>query len=143
MPCPYFEPTQVAGDPQSAFGRLPLIAEYNGVCHRDGSAIKGRSPLRFEGCNQGRWHAECPHNNQMDSRVSRRFTVRARTETTLVVLVLEEVDHAPVRWREVVYLPAENAFTELIDSAAESAQIRAFCASYLQTASSPSLNPNA
>ena len=131
MPCPFFEPTLVAFDPQSAFGRLPLIAEYNGICHRDGTAINERSPLRFEGCNQGHLQSECPHVHQIESRVSRRFSVRERTDTTLRVIVLEEGYHYPVRWREVVYLIPERQLTEEGGDEIERAQIRAFCVSYL------------
>ncbi len=122
----------MAFDPQSAFGRLPLIAEYNGICHRDGAAITGRSPLRFEGCNQGRFQSECPHVTAIESRVSRRFTVREHTETNLRLVVLEEVDGVPVRWREVAYRIPEQSIAEENGDEIECAQIRAFCTSYLQ-----------
>ncbi len=121
----------MAFDPQSSFGRLPLIAEYNGICGRDGAAITGRSPLRFEGCNQGRFQNECPHAKDIEIRISRRFSVRARTDTTLQVVVLEEADHTPVRWREVTYQIAESTVSGEAEDKVERAQIQAFCASYL------------
>ena len=121
----------MAFDPQSSFGRLPLIAEHNGICHRDGAFITGRSALRFEGCNQGRFQSECPYVTTFDTRVARRFSVRARTDTSLQVIVLEEVDHVPVRWREVEYWIAEQTISEEGGDAIERSQIHAFCASYL------------
>lgn len=121
----------MAFDPQSSFGRLPLIAEYNGICRRDGAPITGRSPLRFEGCNQGRFQNECPHARNNEIRISRRFSVRARTDTTLQIIVLEEADHTPVRWREVVYHIAERTISDAGGNEVERAQIQAFCAGYL------------
>lgn len=131
VPCPYFEPSQVASDPHAPHVRLPLISEYDGFCHASGSVTPVSRDLRLDSCNQGHHQGRCGCFPSSEGFRSRRFTVQSRTNTTLRLLVLEEQNHTPVRWRDVEYSVPSDTVAESGTDHCETAQIRAFCRAYL------------
>ena len=137
MPCPYFEPQQVAGDGQDIGGRLPLFDEYDGQCHAGGSAQPVPSAFRFAGCNQGHPDSGC---TAFPAEKSRRFHIggnRAVSEPTLAILVLDVESHIPVRSHSVLYSKADEHLEPEVQDTCERAQILAFCRSYLRRFSFP------
>ena len=49
MACPFFEPLAPVVHPESRNGRLPLIQEYEGVCHASGTGTIASGSV----CNHG------------------------------------------------------------------------------------------
>ena len=132
MPCPLFEPTRVALNPKAAHARLPLLAEHDGLCHATDPPVAPALEWRFAGCNQGRDQEHCPRFPAGREAVVRRFNVQSNTGATLVVLVSEEKNHSPVRWREVHFSTIEGKLNDPPADLCEVAQIQVFCANYLQ-----------
>jgi hypothetical protein len=132
MPCPYFEPQRVAADPLHAAVRLPLIDEYDGVCHASSEAISAPRELRFRCCNHGYSHGGCQWVPAGNVRSCARFNVVRRSESTLQVLCVEEQDYAPLRWQSIEYsVSADRLLVDVTDVCLH-AQLLAFCRSYLR-----------
>jgi hypothetical protein len=135
MPCPYFEPQQVARDGQAIHGRLPLFDEYNGWCHRSGQVQPIPLAVRFSGCNHGHPDSGCTLLLPGENRCNRRFHVRGKTggdRPTLEVLILEIQDGTPVRSHAVLYSKADERLEPDIQDPCERAQVLAFCRSYFR-----------
>jgi hypothetical protein len=144
MPCPYFEPQQVAKDGQDIHGRLPLFDEYNGWCHGSGQAQPVPAAVRFSGCNHGHPDSGCTVFPAGESRRNRRFHLGGKTSNdglTLEILVLEIENHTPVRSHSVRYSKADEHLEPEVQDECERAQVLAFCRSYLRRFPHPA-NPN-
>jgi hypothetical protein len=132
MPCPYFEPQRVAADPLHATGRLPLIEEYDGVCHAHAELISAPPALRFRCCNHGYSRGGCERIPAADVRSCARYNVVARSEATLKVLCVEEQNYAPLRWQSFEYsIPGDRLSMDVSDICL-CAQLLAFCRSYVK-----------
>jgi len=117
--------------PQCATARLPLIDEYDGLCHASAPPIGAPSPLRFRYCNHGYSRGSCEYFPTGDPKSCTRYNVVRRTATTLEVLCIEEQDYAPLRWQSVQYwFEGDRIDPELTDLCMR-AQLLAFCHSYL------------
>ena len=135
MPCPYFEPQQIARNGQDIHGRLPLFDEYDGQCHADGSAQPVLSAFRFSGCNHGHPDSGCPIFSAGQSRRNRRFHLGGESREngpTLNVLVLEIESHTPVRSCSVLYSKIDGHLEPEVRDRCERAQLLAFCGGYLK-----------
>jgi hypothetical protein len=112
MPCPYFEPRQALPQPTYPSARLPLIDEYDGVCHARTEAL----PVEAEG----------------RLRFCFRFDVVQRSVAGLELLFIEEAFFAPLAWRRLQFvIDGERLEPDPADPC-ERAQILAFCRSYLR-----------
>ncbi len=130
MPCPYFEPQRVASDPQHATARLPLLEEYDGLCHALGEPLGVAPTLRFQYCNHGYSRGSCERFPAGETRSGVRYTVVRQTAAALEILCVEERDYAPLRWHSLQYFfDTECIDPELPDHCIR-AQILAFCRSY-------------
>jgi hypothetical protein len=130
MPCPYFEPRHVAA--LSGGVRLPLIEEYEGVCHAASEPFPAPASLRFHCCNHGNSAATCGRFPADSLRSSQRFDVTASTHLLLEVLLVQELHYAPVAWQRVKYvIRSETLEPELTDVCLR-AQVIAFCRSFLK-----------
>jgi hypothetical protein len=132
MPCPYFEPQAVASGPQHANARLPLIQEFDGVCHAAAEPFAVPDEHRFPCCNHGYSRARCQHFPSTESRSAFRYTILKQSASVLELVCIEEQDYRPVRWYPTSYF-AETGLLEpeLADSCMRS-QVVAFCRSYLE-----------
>ena len=142
MPCPYFEPLRVVTDPLHATARLPLIDEYEGLCHAYTELLHAPAELRFRYCNHGYSQGGCqripvPEVRSSDVRAygvrsCARFNVVRRSEATLNLLCIEEQNHAPLRWQPVEYSILQDRLSVEINDICLAAQLLAFCRSYLK-----------
>jgi hypothetical protein len=132
MPCPYFEPKQVATDPQHRGARLPLLDEYDGLCHATGDVLGVPSDVRFRCCNHGYSRGGCDRFPRDESRSGLRYNVVRRTGTALEIVCVEEQQYAPLHWYSIQYfLDSERIEPQLSDTCIR-AQVLAFCRSYLK-----------
>ena len=131
MACPYFEPRRVSAPIEGA-GRLPLIDEYDGLCHAAAQAFPVPVELRLRCCNHGNSRGTCPHLPKDEVRSSFRYEMVKRTSAALELLLVEERDYAPFRWQTVRYSLEGEALEPEISDSAKQAQIRAFCRSFLE-----------
>ncbi|HLH03098.1 MAG TPA: hypothetical protein VKX25_10030 [Bryobacteraceae bacterium] len=132
MACPFFEPREVVSRPEYPGARLPLLEEYDGLCHATSEPLPAPAELRFRCCNHGYSSGCCPHLPVAQSGSAVRFDVLSRTPETITLLYVQEHDHTPLRWRNFCYSIAAQRFdSEFADECAE-AQARAFCASFLR-----------
>lgn len=132
MPCPYFEPQRVASDPQHASARLPLLDEYDGLCHAVGAPLAIAVELRFRCCNHGYSRGCCDRFPASEVRSGLRYNVVRRTAASLEILCVEEQHYAPLRWHAVEYFfESERIEPEPADVCMR-AQVLAFCRSYLK-----------
>ncbi len=140
MPCPYFEPQQIARNGEDLQGRLPLFDEYDGWCHANGLAQPVLPAFRFSGCNHGHPDNTCPALPAERSRRQRRFHTGDEAKDdglNLKIFVLEIENHVPIRSYSVLYSKTnENLEPETPDHC-ERAQILAFCHSYCRRFPSP------
>ncbi len=132
MPCPYFEPQRVATDPCHASARLPLIEEYDGICHAHREPVNAPAAVRFRCCNHGYSRGGCERLPAADIRSCARYHVVQRSESTLDVLCVEEQNYAPLRWHSVQYLIASDSLTVETTDVCLQAQLLAFCRSYVK-----------
>ena len=132
MPCPYFEPVQVASDGRHARARLPLLDEYEGVCHATGIPLAAPAELRFACCNHGYSRGCCQRFPGGEARSGIRYHVLRRTPVGLEVLCVEEQDYTPLAWHSMQYFfEGERIEPEAADACIR-AQLLAFCRSYLK-----------
>jgi hypothetical protein len=132
MPCPYFEPTEIAASPTDGNARLPLIDEYSGFCHADPLLPAVPVELRFRCCNHGYSERVCSRYPAPERRSCARFTVLERSAESLNVLYIEERHHAPVAWRTVRFAPSTQSLEPELDELCARAQLLAFCRAYLR-----------
>jgi hypothetical protein len=132
MPCPFFEPQQIAPDPMSSRARLPLIDEYGGVCHAADQQYIPPPDVRFRFCNHGYSRGACDHFPSAETRSCLRYDIVRRTLSTLDLICVEESGHLPLKWYTLQYQIGENTIqADSIDGCVRS-QALAFCRSYLE-----------
>jgi len=134
MPCPYFEPQQIATDAQHTGGRLPLFDEYDGWCHANGERQPALRAVHFSGCNHGNPDSGCAMLPTGENRHHRRFHLQGKAGTdgsVLEILVLDVKDYAPVRAHVVRYSRVDEQLEPEGLDACERAQVLAFCRGYL------------
>ncbi len=132
MPCPFFEPFRIAAVPSHAEARLPLIDEYDGVCHALEPSTPAPAHLRFRCCNHGYSRGECTHLPAHQPFTALRYHVTQRTAEVLELLCIEEVEHRPGRLVRFTYLVAAASLEPADGDVCLRAQAAAFCRSYLQ-----------
>lgn len=131
MPCPLFEPVRGVS-PSSTNGRLPLIDEYDGVCHATALAMAVPPELRFRACNHGNSGGFCGHWPTEETRSALRYSVAAQNEDVLEVICVAEKDHTPVEWLRVRYLVSTGALEPVLSDICMQAQALAFCRAYVR-----------
>jgi len=122
----------MAADPEHPRARLPLLDEYDGICHATPEPFPAPGDLRFRFCNHGYSRDSCVHFPSGDSRSCTRLTVLNVTAECLEILSVDETDHAPVSWRSVTYRPHTGSIEPDLSDACARAQLVAFCKSYLR-----------
>lgn len=132
MPCPFFEPITVIARATFPNARLPLLEEYDGLCHANKETQPVPRDLRFACCNHGYSRGSCPHFPLSEVRSAVRFDVRNCGRETMELLVVEERDHFPIKWTVVRYRLATNEFEPQIADHVAQAQLLAFCRSFLR-----------
>jgi hypothetical protein len=134
MPCRYFEPQHIVDAPFHPNARLPLVDEYDGVCHAEGEPVPVPGDSRFAGCNHGNRGNLC-RRFPVDREIRvLRLTVANQEAEFLEVLAIEELDHRPVRWHTVRYLLPSEEFSPEMGEICQRAQLLAFCRSYMKRA---------
>ena len=132
MPCPCFEPQRVAANRRNFGGRLPLLDEYDGLCHAVPNPFESPPDLRFRCCNHGNSRGTCALFPAGEPRSSIRFDVLKRTTGALELLYVEECSYAPLRWTAVRYSTASGDLEPDLADVCVRAQALAFCRSYLE-----------
>jgi hypothetical protein len=132
MPCPHFEPQRIALRPAHANSRLPLIDEYDGLCHADDLPADIPASARFRFCNHGYSRGECGKAVTASEPRSNRFELVKRDQSSLELLVIEEQEYAPLRWAKIIFSTAEHRLEPEPADLCLGAQLRAFCESYLR-----------
>jgi hypothetical protein len=132
MPCPFFEPQQPAATPRHASARLPLIAEYDGLCHAGEHAEDAPESVRFACCNHGYSKKACARFPQAEALSAFRYTVLREDSDALYVLCVEEREHIPTSRGTVRFSFAMSNLTESALSTVMQAQALAFCRSYTE-----------
>lgn len=130
MACPFFQPLQPASRPAHAGARLPLIREYDGLCHAGGAPVPAPADVRFQCCNRGYSGDDCTAFPDSETLSCLRYAIRAESAQMLQVLCIEESEHRPIRWMEAGYDIASGA-VEGDMSAIMRAQAAAFARAYL------------
>jgi hypothetical protein len=129
MPCPLFEPIRRVDHEDSWNARLPLLFEFEGICHGGEEAIDEERRFRF--CNRGYARSYCKSFPTHVENSAIRFSVVEATAATVTVLVIEEEDHWPKRWTKTEFVIAEARLEPEIEDGCRRAQTIQFCLSYL------------
>lgn len=133
MPCPQFQPQRVATDPLHTSARLPLIEEYEGLCHAQAEPVTAPPDLRFRYCNHGYSQGACQRMPfAAESPSCSRYNVVRRSESALEILCIQEQNYAPLRWQSVTYFIATDRLAVDLPDPCLTAQLLAFCRSYLK-----------
>ena len=132
MPCPYFEPQQATHQPQHASARLPLLDEYDGLCHATEEAAAVPGDVRFRCCNHGYSRGFCQRLPALENLSGLRYSILRRTDALLEVLCIEEQDYAPLRWHSIQYFFEGGRIEPEPLNLCIRAQVLAFCRSYLK-----------
>ena len=132
MPCRYFEPLQVVTVPFHPNARLPLIHEYEGLCHACSQPVPVPADSRFTGCNHGNREHSCGRFPADSDGSVLRLTVATRDSDALQILAIEEAEHRPVRWQTVRFLLRSEELMPDPGGICRRAQVIAFCRSYLK-----------
>jgi hypothetical protein len=132
MPCPYFEPQRIVAEPTHLNARLPLIEEFDGVCHAGLDPLPIQAATRMRLCNHGNASGQCAHFPAGDNRSAFRFDVLRRSAASLEVLFVEESLYAPVSWHPLTFLIGSERLDPDPADNCQRAQLLAFCRSYLQ-----------
>ncbi len=151
MSCPFFEPLAVAALPEripseqgfkQTNGRLPLIEEYDGLCHAAsaGPSLPVPTELRRTCCNMGNSNGACSLCPEKFWERSIRFTVSSRSQNTLDVLCIEEERFAPVQLHRLSFSVGDSELIADGPGVTISAQALAFCKSYLARFQAPVTN---
>jgi len=130
MPCPLFEPRTKVSPARVPAPRLPLIEEFEGICHAGETVIDPEH--RFKFCNRGNAAGECRSFPPGLAISAVRFTVTRITPRTLSVLVVEEQNHWPSAWSRVDFIIDEQRLEPEINEVCRRAQVFHFCVSYLE-----------
>jgi hypothetical protein len=132
MPCPFFEPRTISRSAKSQGARLPLLDEYEGVCHAGEELVPAPAERRLACCNHGYSRGACPRFPLSESRSAIRFDVVRTTPEVIEILLVEEQDHFPLGWRSVRYAVGTGQIEPQGTDICADAQISAFCRSYLR-----------
>jgi len=130
MPCPFFEPRTPVRT-STPGGRLPLIDEYDGLCHAGPAPGAAPEAIRFRFCNHGNSQGSCSCFPTTEERSCLRYEVIGREPGALRVLCIEEKNYAPMRWFAIRYAINEAQIEPELADLCVSAQVLAFCRSYL------------
>jgi hypothetical protein len=130
MGCPFFQPTEAVSQPTHPGARLPLILEYNGLCHASAAGVPVPDEMRFRCCNHGYSRSQCGHFPVAETVSCFRYTVVSETPEQLEILCVEERDHTPVRWQRVQFDIFDNRVHAGLSLCARS-QAEAFSRAYL------------
>ncbi len=130
MPCPLFEPLRKVTEPRTPSPRLPLLYEFEGICHAGETDV---SPdHRFHYCNRGNAQGNCASFPEDYAISAIRFSVTSRTPQILTVLMLEEHNHWPGARKTIEFLIEQRQLQPQISDICRHAQILNFCVSYLE-----------
>jgi hypothetical protein len=132
MPCPFFEPQHVAEHPHNAAARLPLLEEYDGVCHAGEHQVRVPPELRFRCCNHGYSQGVCTAFPSTEKRASLRYTVTRSDSNIIQLMLITECDYAPLNWQSLEYLVGPESIRPDVADPCLRAQLLAFCRSYLK-----------
>jgi hypothetical protein len=132
MPCPYFEPQRVAAQPAQAAVRLPLIEEYEGLCHAGFVPLPAPADVQFHCCNHGNCAGRCSHFPANALRTSHRFHATRNSPACLEIVHVEELNYTPLAWRPVKYSSGDGLLEPDSSDICVRSQILAFCRSYLK-----------
>jgi hypothetical protein len=132
MPCPFFEPRKLASNPRSAQARLPLLDEYDGVCHAMPEPASPPEALRFERCNHGYSRQLCQFFLPSEQRSCLRYHVLRAEVNFIEVLLISEQDYAPVHWQPIRYWRNPERLDPELNDVCAKAQLQAFCRSYIR-----------
>ena len=132
MPCPYFEPRHIARNPAHPNARLPLIEEYDGVCHAGAESAPVPEAARFRCCNHGYSQGECGRMPAAEKNSCSRFGVLRRADDCLDLIYLEEQDYAPARMQRIRFSISTGALDPEVTEPCARAQVQAFCRSYVR-----------
>jgi hypothetical protein len=132
MPCPFFEPREVAADAHYPKARLPLLEEYDGFCHAADEIRRPPRELRFACCNHGYSRGSCPHFPTSENRSALRFDVLVSNPDLIELLLVSESEHFPINWARYRYCVAAGTLEPEPADICTRAQIMAFCRSYLR-----------
>jgi hypothetical protein len=130
VPCPLFEPLAKVVPARDPEPRLPLIHEYDGICHAGEERIDPEH--RFHCCNRGNAKGTCASFPANLALTAIRFSVTARTASALTVLMVEEHNHWPGAWKTIDFMISEKRVTPEVSDVCRRAQILRFCDSYLE-----------
>jgi len=132
MPCPYFEPRTVRKVARFEGVRLPLIDEYEGLCHAGGKGTCEPEASQLAQCNHGYARGMCARFPQNLASSAMRYSVTSRTAEEITLIWVEEQDHTPARWGTLRYSLAEDrAIGPEETSTRVLTQALAFCRSFL------------
>jgi hypothetical protein len=132
MPCPLFEPQRVAKDPHNTAARLPLLEEYDGLCHAGEPREAVPPELRFRCCNHGYSQGVCRAFPAEEKRASLRYTVTRSDPKTIQLMLITERDYTPVTWQSLEYFVGSDCIQPDLADPCLRAQVLAFCRSYLK-----------
>jgi len=128
--CPLFEPIARVLPQRFPASRLPLIHEFDGICH---AGERGIDPEhRFHYCNRGNAQGNCESFPASMPLTAIRFSVTAQTARALTVLMVEEHNHWPGAWKTIDFMIHEKRVEPEISDVCRRAQILRFCDSYLE-----------
>jgi hypothetical protein len=131
MPCPFFAPRNIVAKQQNVNARLPLLDEYDGLCHARPEPIEAPAELRFRYCNHGYSKGSCDRFPSGEVRSSVRYDVLRQSRSALELVCIEEQNYAPLRWHTIQYFLGRERLEPEVDDVCTQAQAIAFCRSYL------------
>lgn len=111
--------------------RLPLIHEFEGICHAGQIDTSAEQPFKF--CNHGYAKGHCASFPESVSLSAVRFSVVSRTDSSFTVVVVEEEDHWPRSWSSFEFVIQDGRIVPAIEDNCRRAQVFQFCLSYLDT----------
>jgi hypothetical protein len=129
VPCPLFEPRGRVSEPRTPSPRLPLIYEFDGICHA--GQPMATADQRFQYCNRGNAKGNCANFPNSLAITAIRFTVTARSANRMTVMMVEEHNHWPGAWRTIDFMLEEKRLDPEISDVCQRAQILCFCNAYL------------
>ena len=131
MACPFFEPLRPVSNKTHPRARLPLIQEFEGLCHATAEIARTPASSLFVGCNHGHQHSRCDRFPAGHESSTMRYSVVGHSASILDILVIEEIDYAPVNWVRMQYSIESRTIEPEPADVCVRAQVAAFCSSYL------------
>ena len=131
MPCPFFEPQRALRPSTQSGGRLPLIDEYDGICHASDISVPSPDSARFRLCNHGNSKGLCVLFPGGEIRSCLRYEVATHSEGKLRITCIEEQAYAPLRWHRLLYMLSEDRLEPVPEDVCIRAQALAFARSYV------------